>query len=243
MLMNNSATDITSNSNRASAAAVLVAAGSGSRMNGGDKVFQGLCSRPLIEHSISVFMDSGLFQTTILVLSKNNIDKGHDLLSDRVSEGLILTTGGIRRQDSVLRGLEKIHNASVVAIHDGARPCVTELLLKEGLQKVTKTGAAIPVIPVTDTVKSVNKYGRVERTVPREELKFSQTPQFFSVDLIKKAHKEINENVTDDASMVEMIGGEVEVFDGDAQNLKITTFDDIAIAQSILEARKCYVGK
>ena len=89
----------------------------------------------------------------------------------------------------------------------------------------------------------MDRYGRVERTVPREELKLSQTPQFFSLDLIKKAHKEISENVTDDASMVEMIGGEVEVFDGDPQNLKITTFYDIAIAQKILDVRKPYARK
>ena len=241
--MNNPATDLVSNSHKASAAAVLVAAGSSSRMNGEDKIFLDLCSRPVIEHSLSIFMNSGLFLTTILVVSEDAIAKARYLLSDYVAKGLILTTGGTRRQDSVFCGLEKIYKASVVAIHDGARPCVTEALLKEGLQKVTKTGAAIPVIPVTDTVKSVDRYGRVEKTVPREELKLSQTPQFFSLDLIKKAHKEISDNVTDDASMIEMMGGEVEVFDGDPQNLKITTFYDIAIAQNILDVRKPYARK
>ena len=150
-------------------------------------------------------MNSGLFLSTILVVSEETIAKAHDLLSEYVAKGLILTTGGKRRQDSVFFGLEKIYKASVVAIHDGARPCVTEALLKEWLQKVTKTGAAIPVIPVTDTVKSVDRYGRVDRTVPREDLKLSQTPQFFSVDLIKKAHKGISENVTDEASKIEMM--------------------------------------
>ena len=205
--MNNPATDLVSNTHKGSAAAVLVAAGSSSRMNGEDKIFLDLCSRPVIEHSLSIFMNSGLFLSTILVVSEETIAKAHDLLSEYVAKGLILTTGGKRRQDSVFFGLEKIYKASVVAIHDGARPCVTEALLKEGLQKL------------------------------------SQTPQFFSVDLIKKAHKEISENVTDDASMIEMMGGEVEVFDGDPQNLKITTFYDIAIAQKILEVRKPYARK
>ena len=147
--MNHSTTEISSYSNRASAAAVLVAAGSSSRMNGDDKIFLDLCSRPIIEHSLSVFMNSGLFETTILVLSKNSINLAHDKLSDYLAEGLILTTGGTRRQDSVLRGLEKIQKSAVVAIHDGARPCITQSILEQGLEKVEKTGAAIPVIPVT----------------------------------------------------------------------------------------------
>ena len=236
--MNHSTTEISSYSNRASAAAVLVAAGSSSRMNGDDKIFLDLCSRPIIEHSLSVFMNSGLFETTILVLSKNSINLAHDKLSDYLDEGLILTTGGTRRQDSVLRGLEKIQKTPVVAIHDGARPCITQSILKRGLEKVEKTGAAIPVIPVTDTVKRLNDIGRVETTLPRKNYKFSQTPQFFDLDLIRKAHRKIIKDVTDDASMIEMIGGEVEVFDGDIENLKITTSNDLVIAQNILEARK-----
>ena len=236
--MNHSTTEISSYSNRASAAAVLVAAGSSSRMNGDDKIFLDLCSRPIIEHSLSVFMNSGLFETTILVLSKNSINMAHDKLSDYLAEGLILTTGGARRQDSVSRGLEKIQKASVVAIHDGARPCITQSILEQGLEKVEKTGAAIPVIPVTDTVKRLNDIGRVETTLPRKNYKFSQTPQFFDLDLIRKAHRKIIKDVTDDASMIEMIGGEVEVFDGDIENLKITTSNDLVIAQNILEARK-----
>ena len=99
-------------------------------MNGDDKIFLDLCSRPIIEHSLSVFMNSGLFETTILVLSKNSINLAHDKLSDYLAEGLILTTGGARRQDSVLRGLEKIQKSPVVAIHDGARPCITQSILK-----------------------------------------------------------------------------------------------------------------
>ena len=236
--MNHSTTEISSYSNRASAAAVLVAAGSSSRMNGDDKIFLDLCSRPIIEHSLSVFMNSGLFETTILVLSKNSINLAHDKLSDYLDEGLILTTGGTRRQDSVLRGLEKIQKSPVVAIHDGARPCITQSILEQGLQKVGKTGAAIPVIPVTDTVKRLNDIGRVETTLPRKNYKFSQTPQFFDLALIRKAHRKIIKDVTDDASMIEMIGGEVEVFDGDIENLKITTSNDLVIAQNILEARK-----
>ena len=183
-------------------------------------------------------MNSGLFETTILVLSKNSINLAHDKLSDYLAEGLILTTGGARLQDSVLRGLEKIQKASVVAIHDGARPCITQSILEQGLQKVGKTGAAIPVIPVIDTVKRLNDIGRVETTLPRKNYKFSQTPQFFDVDLIRNAHRKIIKDVTDDASMIEMIGGEVEVFDGDIENLKITTSNDLVIAQNILEARK-----
>ena len=236
--MNHSTTEISSYSNRASAAAVLVAAGSSSRMNGDDKIFLDLCSRPIIEHSLSVFMNSGLFETTILVLSKNSINLAHDKLSDYLAEGLILTTGGARRQDSVSRGLEKIQKASVVAIHDGARPCITQSILEQGLEKVEKTGAAIPVIPITDTVKRLNDIGRVETTLPRKNYKFSQTPQFFDLDHIRKAHRKIIKDVTDDASMIEMIGGEVEVFDGDIENLKITTSNDLVIAQNILEARK-----
>lgn len=236
--MNHSTTEISSYSNRASAAAVLVAAGSSSRMNGDDKIFLDLCSRPIIEHSLSVFMNSGLFETTILVLSKNSINLAHDKLSDYLAEGLILTTGGARRQDSVLRGLEKIQKSAVVAIHDGARPCITQSILEQGLEKVEKTGAAIPVIPVTDTVKRLNDIGRVETTLPRKNYKFSQTPQFFDLDLIRKAHRKIIKDVTDDASMIEMIGGEVEVFDGDIENLKITTSNDLVIARNILEARK-----
>ena len=236
--MNHSTTEISSYSNRASAAAVLVAAGSSSRMNGDDKIFLDLCSRPIIEHSLSVFMNSGLFETTILVLSKNSINLAHDKLSDYLAEGLILTTGGTRRQDSVLRGLEKIQKSAVVAIHDGVRPCITQGILEQGLEKVEKTGAAIPVIPVTDTVKRLNDIGRVETTLPRKHYKFSQTPQFFDLALIRKAHRKIIKDVTDDASMIEMIGGEVEVFDGDIENLKITTSNDLVIARNILEARK-----
>ena len=118
-----------------------------------------------------------------------------------------------------------------------ARPCTTEDLVCLALQIAKENGTAVPVIPVSDTVKEINDDGTVKKTLIRDNLFRSQTPQAFLTGLLTRAHKEVISDVTDDASMLEMMGHPVNTFKGDEENIKVTTRLDLAIAESILKNR------
>ena len=154
---------------------------------------------------------------------------------DKVAE---VCPGGARRQDSVARGLEKLKDCDWVVIHDGARPCVTPQLIELGLAEARKTGSAIAAVPVTDTIKTVGPDKLVTDTPQRSNLWSVQTPQIFRFDIIQAAYTKIQEDVTDDASLVEKMGFRVKAFMGAYENIKITNPQDLATAEWILEKRK-----
>ena len=223
--------------------AVIVAAGDSSRMGLVDKIFADLCGKPLVRHTIEAFIRCGIFQRIVLVLNKDNLNRTRELLpsfleAEELSR-IYLIQGGRRRQDSVRIGLESLPKCKWVAIHDGARPCVTSELIMRGAHEVEMNSASIPVVPLTDTVKKVDSSGRVIDTLDRSLHYNVQTPQFFDYKGLLDVHSRCsNGTFTDDARMFEMIGRKVVIFEGCRENIKVTLSADIVIAQAILSARR-----
>ena len=134
-------------------------------------------------------------------------------------------------------GLERLADVQWVVIHDVARPCVDRAMVYRGLEAAQATGAAVAAVPVTDTVKVVEGGVRVAETLDRSRLWAVQTPQVFRRDLLEAAFAQIPDDVTDEATMLERLGHEVHVFPGDYGNLKVTTPQDLALAEAILASR------
>ena len=171
----------------------------------------------------------------VLVVNEKNLEWSRQLVADegfaKVSD---VCPGGERRQDSVAAGLNKLDNCEWVLIHDGARPLVTVDLIERGLEAAQRTGAAIAAVPVTDTIKAAGDDRIVRQTLPRQNLWAVQTPQVFSIEIIKKAYQRANDDVTDDASLVEQSGGKVALYMGSYDNIKVTTHDDLILAEALL---------
>ena len=145
-----------------------------------------------------------------------------------------VVAGGERRQDSVRAGLDDLGETDWTIVHDGARPCVTPDIFETGLAEARKTGAAIAGVPVKDTIKAVDGDANVTGTPDRKTLWAVHTPQVFSTELLRRAHDDVKDDVTDDASMVEQIGGAVRVFIDSHANIKVTTPEDLAIAEALM---------
>ena len=214
--------------------AIIVAAGAGSRMGKGDKIFSPLGGRPLLARTIAAFQDCASISRIVLVLRPENYDHGMQLVSDYGMSKVVACLGGARRQDSVRCGLDSAGRCDWVIIHDGARPLVTVDLLKRGLDVVRDSGAAVAAIPVVDTIKEVDAEGSIRRTLDRSALWSIQTPQLFRYSLVRKAHDEITTDVTDDAAMIEALNFPVTVFAGSRFNLKVTTPEDLSLAEMFL---------
>jgi 2-C-methyl-D-erythritol 4-phosphate cytidylyltransferase len=135
-------------------------------------------------------------------------------------------------------GLERLPQCDWVIVHDGARPLLDGETITSGLEAARSTGAAVAAVPVKDTIKMADAHGVVTRTVERDRLWAVQTPQVFRRQLLADAHRSITRDVTDDASMAELIGVSVKVFMGSYDNLKVTTPDDLVVARSILSDRR-----
>jgi 2-C-methyl-D-erythritol 4-phosphate cytidylyltransferase len=218
--------------------AIIVAAGSGTRMSGTDKLFTEVAGRAFLAHAIVPFQDSPLVSTIVLVLSPLNLKRGRDLAEhESFTKVATLVAGGSRRQDSVRLGLEALPPCDYVAVHDGARPLVTTALIERGLQAARESGAAVPALAIADTVKEARDNGAVIRTVDRSHLYAVQTPQFFRRELLARAHREVTTDTTDDAAMLEALGKSVRIFEGDRRNLKMTTPQDLNIARALLDRR------
>ena len=214
--------------------AVIVAAGESRRMDGIDKILYPLSELPLIWHSISALSAHPQICEIVLVTSRGRILEMNTLLSDNgFTNSVIVCEGGERRQDSVRQGLERLDDCDLVVVHDGARPFITSELLDRGISMASLTGAATAAVPVKDTIKESDEEGVVVRTIPRDRLWSVQTPQIFRTSLLRKAHSLVQDIVTDDASMVEAIGHPVKLFFGSYSNIKITTPEDLAIAEAI----------
>lgn len=219
-----------------SVGAIVVAAGSGTRMGGTDKVFAPICGVPILARSAAPFQASPAIQRIVLVLAADRLEDGRTLADGhRLTKVTAIVEGGARRQDSVRLGLEALGECDYVLVHDGPRPFVTAELIERGLVAVRETGAAVPAMPVTDTVKEAGADGLVLRTLDRSRLWVVQTPQAFRYDLLRRAHREVTADVTDDASMLEALGLPVRVFEGSRTNLKITTPEDFRLAEALLQ--------
>ncbi|MDP6604956.1 MAG: 2-C-methyl-D-erythritol 4-phosphate cytidylyltransferase [Dehalococcoidia bacterium] len=222
-------------------AAILLAAGRSARMGGpgpdGDKLWADLGGEPLIAHSLRTLASLEAVAVIVLVAPADR----HLMLRSLAGEApveLRAVEGGARRQDSVAAGLAAVPEAAWVLVHDGARPLLSTGLARRLLDAAREHGAAIPAVPVADTLKRVDGAGRVIESVDRAPLRAVQTPQAFAGDLLRRAHDSSSEgapaDATDDAVLVERLGEPVWTVEGDARNLKVTTPVDLALARALL---------
>jgi 2-C-methyl-D-erythritol 4-phosphate cytidylyltransferase len=218
--------------------AVIVGAGSSQRM-GRDKMFLSLAGEPLLTWSVDTCQKCQLVDQITVVLNVTKLELARKLAAERGwSKVVELCAGGRRRQDSVRQGLNELEDCDLVIIHDGARPFLTEDLIRDGLEAVQVTGAAVAAVPVKDTVKLGSSDMMVRSTLIREDLWAVQTPQLFRFDIISEAHEVIKDDVTDDATMVENLGYRIKLYMGSYNNIKITTPEDLAVAEMIAGKRR-----
>ncbi|HLF04304.1 MAG TPA: 2-C-methyl-D-erythritol 4-phosphate cytidylyltransferase [Dehalococcoidia bacterium] len=219
----------------ASLGAILVAAGQSARMGGVDKIFAPVLGIPLVAYSLDQLEASPQVSEIVLVLATGSLARGQELVQARGYRKVSrLCAGGQRRQDSVRAGLEALQPCQWVLVHDGARPCLNQAVLERGLAAVQETGAAVAGVSVKDTIKEVSPQGMVTGTPARERLWAAQTPQIFRYDLLLEAHRRCPQTVTDDAMMVESLGYGVKMFLGSPANLKVTTAEDLLLAEALL---------
>lgn len=221
--------------------AVIVAAGSARRMEGIDKILAPLGELPVLVHTLYAFQDCDRFDEIIIVTREDLLVEVSRLCKDfgfdKVRKVIV---GGQERIHSVRAGIREVRaDAQLIAIHDGARPLVTQEILEETVSAAAKSGAAAPAIPITDTIKRA-QYGVTQETVERAELFAVQTPQIFEAGLIKAALEKAitdGENLTDDCAAVERLGMKVSLTQGSRENIKLTTPFDLLLGTTILEAR------
>lgn len=222
--------------------AIVLAAGQGKRMNSKiQKQFLEIQGRPVLYYSLRCFQDSPLIQDIILVTGEEFIPYCKKEIVDKYGFTKVshITAGGKERYDSVYAGLRACSNCGYVFIHDGARPFITEEILERGLKNARKTGACVVGMPSKDTVKLADEQGFVKETPDRNSVWTIQTPQIFSYELIREAHESIRRKdmsgITDDAMVVEQeTGVKVALSEGAYRNIKITTPEDLDIAEAFL---------
>lgn len=221
--------------------AVVPAAGSSTRM-GQDKLLLPLGEQPVLLHTLRA-LELCPYITEIVVVTREDLivpigQLCRDAALDKVRKVIV---GGATRSRSVLAGLGELSaDAELVAIHDGARPLVSQTVLEAVIRRASECGAAAPAVPVKDTVKRARD-GLVRATLDRAELRAVQTPQVFQVDLIRTALQKALEDgaeLTDDCAAVERLGIGVALTEGDYCNLKLTTPEDLAVAEALLAWRE-----
>lgn len=221
------------------AAAIIPAAGSGTRMKlDHPKQFHMLAGMPILIHTVKAFLNSPVISQVIIVAPQDMVHQTEQLLIEYHMENtkVLVTAGGIRRQDSVLLGIQKLSpDIEVVLVHDGARPMISQALITDCYEAACEDGAAIAAIPVKDTLKKGSSNNRVETTVDRDGLWQAQTPQAVSVELLKQAYAINGDNdVTDESSLLERSGIPVTLVEGAETNIKITRPEDLQIAEKLL---------
>ena len=217
--------------------AVIVAAGSASRMGGIDKVMADLGGEPMIVRTARAFQNCDAIASIVIVTREDLIRPISDLCRDMKKVAAVVA-GGKSRQESVHLGLNALPKGTkLAAVHDGARPLVSWQVIDRVVRAANTYGAAAPAIPVKDTIKVVQ--GRLVKETPdRSSLMAVQTPQVFDFDLLRGALKKAEEDgaqVTDDCSAVERTGMRIKIVEGDERNLKVTTPMDLKIAELLLE--------
>jgi 2-C-methyl-D-erythritol 4-phosphate cytidylyltransferase len=228
--------------------AVIPAAGAGKRMiprpdiGGVKKQFLEINGKPLLWTAVSVFEECQSIDDIIVVAARDDIETVKELLKGfrKVRD---IVEGGPERQDSVYNGLKDIINESdddLAVIHDGARPLVTKEILSKAVTEAKVSKAVVVGVPAKDTIKTVSPENFTLETLDRGSLWQVQTPQVFQLSIIKQAYEraqKINYRATDDSKLVERMGIPVKMIMGSYDNIKITTIEDVAIAESILNRR------
>lgn len=224
-------------------AAIIVAGGSGKRMESPiKKQFITLRNKEILAYTIEAFQKSQVDEI-IVVTGQEDIEKVKTdiVLKYDFNKVRHIVEGGKERQDSVYNGLLAVsEDISYVMIHDGARPFISQGVLKQAIDKTLQYNATVVAVPVKDTIKRINTdTNTIKKTLPRQELYAAQTPQSFSKDLLLKAYafaKEKNLAVTDDSSIVEAYGHPVHIVLGDYTNIKMTTPEDLILGEQILNS-------
>ena len=225
--------------------AIVPAAGAGKRLGLGiNKAFAILRGAPLIVHCLAMLARTELVSEAIVVLAPAEVDEGRTLLAGYQAEyfaalPIKVVAGGKERQDSVANALAAVPaDAAYIAVHDGARPFAGRAVFERTLAAAKEQGAAIAAVPVKNTIKVVDADGVVVDTPVRSTLVAVQTPQVFRAQLLKDAYANLAAHpavVTDDASVVELLGHKVVVAEGRYENIKITTPEDLVLAEHFLE--------
>jgi 2-C-methyl-D-erythritol 4-phosphate cytidylyltransferase len=207
-------------------------------MAGLDKLFAPLSGRPLLARTLTAFQECAAVHRVVLVLAAENLARGLALAEEEnLTKVRTVCLGGRRRQDSVREGLEALGPCAWVVVHDGARPLVTPQLIEEGLAAARETGAAVCGLPAQETVKRVDDHGQVARTLDRRRLWLVQTPQVFRYHILREAYGRSRRAATDDAALVERLGVKVRAYLGSPRNLKVTTPEDLALAEALLKSQ------
>ena len=231
--------------------AIVLAGGSGKRMNSAvKKQFLTICDKPLLYYSLKAF-DESFIDSIILVASEEDKNYCQEEIIDKYHFQKVekIVSGGKERYHSVANGVMAAGETDYIFIHDGARPFVTQDMLKRLLHEVQKSSACVAGMPVKDTIKIADTDGYIETTPRRDLVWMIQTPQVFSYELISKAYAILIKeeeallkkgiSITDDAMVVETLLGErVKLVEGSYKNIKITTPEDIGIAEGFLRDEK-----
>ncbi|MDQ3748582.1 MAG: 2-C-methyl-D-erythritol 4-phosphate cytidylyltransferase [Acidobacteriota bacterium] len=220
--------------------AIIVAAGSGARFGAEKpKQFLEILGKPLIIYTLERFEFCPTVDEIILVLPVVEIENFQKTVGKYNLKKLVKTAaGGKSRAESVFNGLNSIDSkrTEIVAVHDGARPLVSAEEITNTIEKAREIGAACLVADVTDTIKEVRD-GKIVGTIDRKQLRRALTPQAFRYGILKRAFEtaDLSEAVTDECFLVEKLGYEISVVEGSAQNIKITTEKDFALAEILLQ--------
>jgi len=230
------------------AAAIIPAAGSGSRMNTScPKQYLNLAGKPIIIYTVGAFQQHAEIAITVVVVPADRVVSTEKLLQDyNLAERTVVLAGGQRRQDSVKAGLDYLDDSvEIVLVHDGARPLVTAELISNCCQAVVKHGAVIAAIPVKDTLKKANNNITISATVDRTNLWQAQTPQAARLELFRQAFAAAGScEVTDEASLLEFAGIPVSLITGSETNIKITHPEDLRMAGKLMQLpeKQCKIG-
>ena len=219
----------------AKCSAVIVAAGSARRMEGIDKTMAKLGEKPVLWHTVRAFQENPHVSEIVVVTREDQLKSVAQLCAAwEFSKVKLVLRGGEDRLHSVMNGVDGVsRKAKLIAVHDGARPLVSQNIISQTVEMAARTGAAAPAIPVKDTIK-VAQNGAVKATPYRSHLFAVQTPQIFDADLLRAALQQARDKklpVTDDCSCVEQLGMRVFLTRGEEKNLKITTPMDMKIAE------------
>lgn len=219
---------------------IIVSAGRGSRMKADiNKQFLKIGEKEVIAHTIDKFYNNKNIREIIIVVREDEKNFFQKNIIDKYGyKNIKIAFGGKERQDSVYNGLKELDkNCEIVLIHDGARPFITDKIIDKSIECARRYNSAIVGVPVKDTIKVVNEDNDVCDTPNRNRLWAIQTPQVFDYSLIMKAHKKAKEDEyygTDDSMLMEYLGYNVKVVEGSYDNIKITTPEDLKIAEEIL---------
>jgi 2-C-methyl-D-erythritol 4-phosphate cytidylyltransferase len=222
--------------------AVIVSAGKGHRfMEGKKKQFHFLGGKPVLAHTLDKFETCPLIRSILLVVGQEDMDYCLKEVIEKYKFQKVsqIVPGGKQRQESVKNGIDALQkDADIVAIHDGVRPFVTKAMIEDSIHSAVRYGAVVLAMPVKETIKMSNPDGTVLKTLDRESLWQIQTPQTFQVNIIKEAYYRATENGlmgTDDSSLVERLGVKVHILPGSYTNIKITTPEDLLLANLFLK--------